>query len=217
MDIDPIELSLQLKKPTGEAGKEVAKALNVSNKGLYELAFEFMNLQKDNRVLEIGFGNGLHFPEYFKLQPRLSITGVDFSRDMCEEAKTNNEDLITSKKLSLYCKDTTALPFSENQFDLVVALNVIYFLDPPEVHLTEIQRVLRPGGLFLIGYRPRHTVEHLAFTKQNFILYETDELTALLEKHNFEKVRAETKSYQKMAMDDTLLNITDSCLLVKKV
>ncbi len=215
--MDPIELSLQLKKPTGEAGKEVAKVLNESNHTLYQLAFESINLQKDDKVLEIGFGNGIHFPEYFRLQPRLSVTGVDYSIDMCEEAKANNEDLITSKKLGLYCKDTTDLPFSDKRFDLVVALNVIYFLDPPEVHLKEIHRVLKPGGLFLIGYRPRHSVEHLAFTKQNFILYEPDELTALLEKYNFEKVRADTKSYQKMAMDDTILNITDSCLLVKKV
>lgn len=215
--MNPIELSSQLRKPTGEVGKEVAKALNESNQGLYEMAFESMNLQKDDRILEIGFGNGLHFPEYFKLQPRLSVTGVDFSKDMCEEAKTNNEELITSKKLSLCCKETSELPFSENQFDLVAALNVIYFLDPPEIHLMEIHRVLKPGGLFLIGYRPRHSVEHLAFTKQNFILYEQDELTALLEMHNFEKVRAETKSYKKMTVDNKELNITDSCVIVKKV
>lgn len=214
--MDPIELSSQLRKPTGETGKEIGKVLNESNRGLYELAFEMMSLQKDDQVLEIGFGNGMHFPEYFRLQPRISVTGVDFSMDMCEEAKANNADLVASEKLTLHCEETSSLPFPDNRFDLGVALNVIYFFDPPEIHLKEIHRVLKPGGLFLIGYRPRHSVEHLEFTKKNFILYETDELTALLKKHNFKKVEAETRSSQKMAMDDTEVRVTDSCLLFRK-
>lgn len=215
--MDPIELSSQLRKPSGEAGKEIGKALNESNQRLYELAFEMMSLQKDDRVLEIGFGNGMHFPEYFRLQPRLSVTGVDFSEDMYEEAKANNADLIASKKLTLHCEETSALPFLDNRFDLAVALNVIYFLDPPEVHLKEIHRVLKPGGLFLIGYRPRHAVEHLAFTKQNFILYESDELKALLNENWFEATKEITRSYEKTSVDGIKTPITDACLVVKKM
>lgn len=215
--MDPIELSSQLRKPTGKAGREIGKALNESNQGLYELAFEMMNLQKDDQVLEIGFGNGMYFPEYFKLRPHLMVTGVDFSKDMCEEARTNNADLITSKKLSLYCEETSALPFSDNLFDLGVALNVIYFLDPPEIHLKEINRVLKPNGQFLIGYRPRHSVEHLDFTKQNFILYETAELRSLLRDNGFETIREENRVYEKKTVDEEIITVTDACLLTRKI
>ncbi len=215
--MEPSELSSQLRKPTGEAGKEIGKALNESNQELYELAFEMMRLRKEDRVLEIGFGNGIHFPEYFRLQSRLSVSGVDFSKDMCEEAKAFNADLIASKKLSLHCEETSVLPFSDNSFDLSVALNVIYFLDPPEVHLKEIRRVLKPKGQFLIGYRPRHAVEHLAFTKQNFILYERDELKALLRNNGFEATNEITRSYEKTSVDGEEVSITDACLVVQKV
>lgn len=214
--MDPIELSSQLRKPSGEAGKEIGKALNESNRGLYELAFEIMSPQKDDRLLEIGFGSGMHFPEYFRLQPRLTVTGVDFSRDMCEEAKAHNAELIASNKLSLHCEATSALPFSNNRFDLAVALNVIYFFDPPGVHLKEIHRVLKPGGMFLIGYRPRHTIEHLPFTKQNFILYEPDELKALLSNNGLEATKEITRSHEKTSVDGMKVTVTDACLLVKK-
>lgn len=215
--MDPIELSSQLRKPTGEAAKEIGKALNESNRGLYEMAFEMMSLHKNDRVLEIGFGNGMHFPEYFRLQPRLTVTGVDFSKEMCEEAQALNADLIASKKLSLYCEETSALPFSDNRFHLAVALNVIYFLDPLEIHLKEIRRVLKPNGQFLIGYRPRHAVEHLAFTKQNFILYEPDELKTLLRDNGFEAINEIIRSHEKTSVDGEEVSITDACLFVQKM
>lgn len=215
--MDPKQLSNQLKKPTGAAGIEVAEALNESNWGLYDLAFETMTFEAGNDILEIGFGNGKHFSEYFRAEPDLRLTGVDFSTDMCAEAKSRNAELIKEGKLSIHCSETSSLPFRDQSFDLAVALNVIYFLDPPEIHLKEIQRVLKPGGLFLIGYRPRHSVEHLEFTKQNFILYEADELGHLLEKNGFELVREETRSYKKHSVDETEFTVKDCCLLAKSI
>lgn len=214
--MNPSELSAQLKKPTGETGREVANALNASNRGLYDLAFEMMPLKTGYHLMEIGFGNGNHFPEYFRIEPKLTITGVDFSADMCEEAKSRNQDLIKEQKLSIHCESTTSLPFQDHSFELAIAINVIYFLDPPEIHLKEIHRVLKPDGYFLIGYRPRHSVEHLEFTHQNFTLYEVDELQALLEKNGFKTVREETKNHEKQSVDGIEFTVTNACLLVQK-
>lgn len=214
--MDSKELSNQLKKPTGDAGREVAKALNDSNRRLYDLSFEMVDLEPNHRILEIGFGNGIHFPKYFKLEPKVTVVGVDFSEDMCREAKTHNTDLIHLGKLSIHCTDTSSLPFPDASFDLVVAINVIYFLDPPELHLKEIHRILKTGGLFLIGFRPRHSVEHLEFTKQNFILYETVELRQLAEENGFEVVKEKTNTYQKVSVDETEFEVKDSCILAQK-
>jgi ubiquinone/menaquinone biosynthesis C-methylase UbiE len=214
--MDPIKLSQQLKKPTGETGLEVAKALNESNQGLYELTFEILDLKPNLNILEIGFGNGKYFQDYFRVEPTLKVTGVDFSADMCKEAKTRNTQLIDEGKLHIHCAETSSLPFKEDQFDLIVAINVIYFLDPPEPHLQEISRVLKPEAHFLIGYRPRHLVEHLEFTKQNFTLYETYELIELMEDTGFTISDQQTKSYQKQALDETTIEVKDAILIVQK-
>ena len=214
--IDSKELSSQLKKPTGNIGREVAKELNDSNRKLYDLSFEMIDLKPNDRILEIGFGNGIHFPEYFEFESDVTITGVDFSEDMCDEAKTLNPGLIESGKLYIHCADTSSLPFSDGSFDLLIAINVIYFLEPPELHLKEINRVLKTDGLFLIGFRPRHAVEHLEFTKQNFILYEPDELKDLVEENGFEVINEKTNTHQKISVDETEFEVKDSCLLAKK-
>lgn len=214
--MDSTELSQQLKKPTGETGLEVALALNESNQRLYDLAFEMLDLKPDQNILEIGFGNGKHFSQYFQIEPQLNMTGVDFSADMCEEAKTRNSPFIEEGNLSIHCAETSSLPFKENEFDLITAINVIYFLDPPSPHLREIRRVLKPGGSFLIGYRPRHSIEHLEFTRHNFVLYETNELIDLMESNGFEVSDQQTKSYQKLAVDETQFEVKDACLVVQK-
>ncbi|MCP9292136.1 class I SAM-dependent methyltransferase [Gracilimonas sediminicola] len=214
--MEPKELSEQLKKPTGKNGLEVARALNESNQGLYDLAFKLLELKPNQNILEIGFGNGKHFSQYIQKEPELTLTGVDYSADMCEEAKASNTTLIDEDKLTIQCAETSALPFSNDEFDVIIAHNVIYFLNPPEPHLQEIKRVLKPGGLFLIGHRPRHSIEHLEFTRHHFVLYEADELVELMKTNGFMIADQHSNSYQKSAVDGTSFQVTDACLLVKK-
>lgn len=215
-DIDPVELSRQLKKPEGVTGREVANMLNETNQGLYDLAWSMLDLKPDDHLLEIGFGNGKQFPHYFDMQPGLSVTGLDFSESMCEEARASNLGLIEKGFLTILCSDTQHMPLEDEMFDWILGLNVLYFWDSPGSHLNQLFRVLKPGGHLLIGYRPRKTVEHLPFTRQNFTLYEPEELDMLVRDHGFEKVRQEANNYEKTAPDGTLLNITDNCLLVRK-
>ncbi len=214
--MDPLELSEQLKKPTGETGREVANELNKSNRSLYNLTFELLSLEPHTKLMEIGFGNGKHFPEYFQIQKDIHVTGVDFSADMCEEAKKLNQNFIEAGKLSINCTETTSLPFQDQSFDVAIANNLIYFLDPPEIHIKEIHRVLKPEGRFLIGYRPRHSMEKYEFTKQNFIMYESDELISLLKENGFQKVLEESRPFQVELGNGELFESNDLCLVVQK-
>lgn len=216
-NIDPSELSYQLKKPSGELGHEVAQKLNESNRKLYELAWQMADFKSIQQVLEIGFGNGKHMSHYFEKKPDLTVTGVDFSEEMCGEARQSHRELIKDEKLIIHCADASAIPVSDDTYDLIVGLNIVYFLDPPAPYFKEIKRVLKPGGNLLLGYRPRCTVEHLEFTRQNFILYEPEELNELLSEHGLEVAHHEQNSYMKRAADHSMAEISDICLIAKRV
>lgn len=215
-ELDPLELSRQLKKPEGETGRDVAKMLNETNQNLYDLALSMLDLSPGDELLEIGFGNGMHFSRYFDIQSELSVTGLDFSSSMCKEAEVNNVGLIKEGKLRIHCSDTVKIPLEDQSFDWIIGLNILYFWDPPGPHLEQLFRLLKPGGHLLFGYRPRNTVEHLPFTQENFTLYEPEELNLLISEYGFEKVCEEVNSYNKEAPDRTMLQITDICLLAKK-
>lgn len=214
--LTPDELSRQLMKPDGEVGLEVAKALNETNQSLYDLAWGMLDIKPKENILEIGFGNGKHFQRYFDTEPEVAVTGVDFSTDMCGEAERYNTGLIQDKKLSLYCSETLSMPLPDQSFNWIIGLNIIYFLNPPARHLRELYRVLKPGGHLLIGYRPRHSVEHLAFTKVNFTLYEPDELSQLLEMFGFDKVRDESMKININGPDGEPVELINNCLLTRK-
>ncbi|MEX0721978.1 MAG: class I SAM-dependent methyltransferase [Balneolaceae bacterium] len=209
--IDSVDLSQQLKKPTGELGIAVPGQLNSANKGLYDLAFEMLDLKAGEQVLEIGFGNGKHFPRFFEAELEIFLTGIDFSEDMCVEARKNNPYLIEEDKLTVHCVDSSSTSLPDQSFDWIVALNVIYFWEPPEKYLNEIQRLLKPGGKLLLGYHPRHSMEDQDFTKQNFTLYEPEELNYVLKENDFIKIQEKINKTKQTFVDGTEFESVDIC------
>lgn len=97
-----------------------------------------------DEVLEVGVGTGLVLPYY---PARTRVTGVDLSVHMLQKAH--------EKKLShvrgLACMDACRLGFRDGLFDAVNVPFVITLVPDPEGALTEIARVLKPGGEIVIA------------------------------------------------------------------
>lgn len=60
------------------------------------------------------------------------------------------------------CAEATRLPFPDNTFDAVTALNMLYHLADPTVAIREAHRVLRPGGRFIASTIARTDAPELA-------------------------------------------------------
>lgn len=168
--------------------------------------------------MEIGFGNGKHFPYYFEQNPDITVTGVDFSRDMCDAARQNNAVFTKNERLLIHCADSASMPLEDNSFDVAVGLNTIFFWNPPGPHFREIRRVLRPEGRLLIGYRPRSSIEKMPFDKQNFTLYDPEELRNLVESNGFRVVDEQFSTFQVKLdeEDEKKMKITDACVIAEK-
>ncbi|MFD2564464.1 bifunctional demethylmenaquinone methyltransferase/2-methoxy-6-polyprenyl-1,4-benzoquinol methylase UbiE [Aquimarina rubra] len=102
-----------------------------------------------NRILDVATGTGdlaINLAETGALE----IIGLDISAGMLDVGK----DKIKAKKLdqiiSMVKGDGESLPYEENYFDAItVAFGVRNFEDL-EQGLTEIYRVLKPGGVFVV-------------------------------------------------------------------
>ncbi|HEY5973351.1 MAG TPA: methyltransferase domain-containing protein, partial [Geobacteraceae bacterium] len=108
------------------------------------------------RVLEIGVGTGGLLTE---LATRASkVIGVDHSPAMLEEARRR----LTSGGVSgveLRLGEMTHLPLPDAAVECVVANMVLHHAADPAVVLTEIHRVLTPGGELLLADLARHERE----------------------------------------------------------
>ncbi len=103
----------------------------------------FVNIKKNEVVLDLGCGAGLDL--FFYAKSSAKVYGLDISQKMLDKAKTNlKEASILGVELINSTSDN--IPFDDNFFDLV-ASNGIYNLSPnKEAVMKEVFRVLKPGG-----------------------------------------------------------------------
>lgn len=187
----PETMAAQLRRPSGWMARGVGQRMNAANRVLYDATWRTIDLQPGMHVLEIGFGNGLFFPELVKQADNLRVTGLDFSAAMHKEATANNRALIGSGRLQLHHGDSAAMPFADNSFDRIYCINVVYFWDDPAAHLREVKRVLRSGGTFTATIRTKSTMQVMPFTRYGFAMYEQADWEAVLANNGFKLLKAE--------------------------
>ncbi len=100
------------------------------------------DLAEGKRVLEIGCGSGMGLAY---LQRRAAVAvGGDPSEALLAEAR---QHLPQAQLVRL---DAQQLPFPDESFDVVLMLEVIYYIADVDRAFAECRRVLRPGGQLLV-------------------------------------------------------------------
>jgi len=219
-EINPIELGRQLKKPTGEIGLMVADYMNTVNEQLYDFVFSHLNISSNSKILEIGCGNGKFISKFFGTNSNIHLTAIDFSDVMCTETMAFNKGLITDNKLIVKCEDAIEMSLSDETFDIVVTINTVYFWEQVERQLNEIKRVLKNGGLFVIGYRPKSVMKDYPSTQEVFNLYEPEDLQIIMRQCGFEIIKevSQTTNREIKVVDGSQIQqFIDICLIVEKL
>lgn len=90
------------------------------------------------RVLEVGTGTGLALPGY--PETVTSVTAIDVDAEALARARPRRPDA------ELVQASVEDLPFADASFDVVVSSLVLCSVEAPGRALTEVFRVLRPGG-----------------------------------------------------------------------
>lgn len=118
----------------------------IANAGRRE-AVHLINQRRGGRVLEVGVGTGLSLPHY---APYLKVSGVDISPEMLAKARDRVRKHDLRNVEGLREMDAASLDFSENAFDIVVAMYVMTVVPNPERVMQELERVCAPGGEVMI-------------------------------------------------------------------
>ena len=115
----------------------------------YAWLFSEIDIDPDAHVLEIGFGPGYGISTVLRriAQGRGTITGLDFSETMLKKVAAVAARDPARDKVRLELGDAARMPFTDDSFDIVFAVNVIYFWKDLARCFKEARRVLRPGGI----------------------------------------------------------------------
>ena len=104
---------------------------------------DFAGVTAGDRILDVGCGNGSLTFALLNAAYVKEIVAVDYSQVFVEEVTRINSDA----RITVRQADATALPFDDGAFDQSLALLVLHFVPEAEKAITEMRRVVRPGGV----------------------------------------------------------------------
>jgi len=155
-------------------------------------------LEKDNYVLDFGCGSGAITNKLAK--GAKAIEAIDISSGMLEFAKRQAErtsiDNINYIQTSIFDER-----FKNETFDIVLAFNVLHYIEDMPCHIERISRLLKPKGIFISSTaclkEKRSIIRYIVLLikklgimpKTNF--YKKIELEALIKNGNFDIMKSE--------------------------
>ena len=105
-----------------------------------------VNRLPGRRVLEVGVGTGLALPHY---RGDKRVVGIDLSRDMLLKAEERVRGESLAHVEGLLEMDAESMAFQDGAFDIAVAMFTASVVPDAKKLLTEMRRVVRPGGHLL--------------------------------------------------------------------
>jgi SAM-dependent methyltransferase len=115
------------------------------------LPTQFAKIKKGDVVLDLGSGAGNDcFVARHETGPEGKVIGVDFTPAMIEKARQNAEKL-GFHNIEFRQGDIENLPLNSNSVDVVVSNCVLNLVPDKHQAISEIARVLKPGGHFSIS------------------------------------------------------------------
>src|SRR5262245_22416683 len=162
-------------------------ATRSSNRRRNIWAVSLLDVQRCDRVLEIGFGPGIAIQELSRVAVEGRVCGLDHSARMLQQARQRNAAAIRAGRVDLRLGSVESLPAFEIPFDKVLAVNTVIFWKRPDQRLEELRRVLRVGGRMAIVHQPRDPgATDVTATVRG------QEIAAKLARAGFSDVRTET-------------------------
>lgn len=182
------------RKPEGFLGKMMVNGMNgTSHAALAEWGFSFINISKNDTVLDCGCGGGANVKRLLAVCDK--VYGIDYSEVSVAKSRAVNAEAINSNRCEIHQCDVRSLPFDNDCFNIVTAFETVYFWQDIDKAFAEIYRVLRGGGVFAITNESTGTDEtSVKFSKiiDGMNLYTGEDLKLLLEKAGFTDIRIHT-------------------------
>ncbi len=188
----------QARKPSGWLGKMLYGHLATrGHRPLTNWAIGLMGVQPADQVLDIGCGAGMAIQLLAQIAAEGFVAGVDYSEDMVQQARKRNAPAVRAGRVQILHGDVALVPYDDESFDKVIAVETFYFWPDPVANLREVRRVMRPGGLVALVMEgskesPDREKQIALAARMEFPVYSGAEMEEMLTAAGFSKAWFET-------------------------
>lgn len=135
--------------PKGRMGRAMLKFMNLCHAPLTNWGLKLVNIQNGWTMLDIGCGGGATLRRLLKRSEDARVYGIDISEESVAKAKKVNAKVL-DKQVFVSQGSAEKLPYEDGKFNLVTAVETVYFWPNLPNCMKEVNRVLKKGGKFAI-------------------------------------------------------------------
>jgi ubiquinone/menaquinone biosynthesis C-methylase UbiE len=140
----------QYGKPKGLVGLYIGEKMVQQHQPETLWTINLLSPQQDDTILELGCGAGYAIKQIIRQIHVNKLVGLDISKTVIQSARIRNRKHLSNGKVKFFHGDVKQLPFKDQSFSKVFSIQSIYFWEDLPTTLSEIYRVLKPGGLIII-------------------------------------------------------------------
>lgn len=148
----------QCRKPSDRAGRAVLHRMNLSHAELTTWGLSHVQIAPGFTILDVGCGGGRTIERLASIASEGKVYGIDYSEESVAVARETNHAEVQRGRVDIRQGTVSQLPFADEMFDLVVAVETHYYWPDLPRDVREVSRVLKRGGAFLFvaeAYRGR--------------------------------------------------------------
>ena len=141
----------QSQKPSGLVGRVITKIWSFYFKKLSLWAIKQTTISSNYRILEIGYGGGSTIKNLLALNKHLEVHGIDISKESYRTAQRVYSDSIRKGSVQLKIGNVENIPYQNNYFDRVFAIQTHIFWKDIKKSFQEVYRVMSSNSTLIIA------------------------------------------------------------------
>ena len=141
----------QSQKPSGLVGRVITQIWSFYFKKLSLWAIKQTTISGNYRILEIGYGGGSTIKNLLALNKHLEVHGIDISKESYRTAQRVHSDSIRKGSVQLKIGNVENIPYQNNYFDRVFAIQTHIFWKDIKKSFQEVYRVMSSNSTLIIA------------------------------------------------------------------
>lgn len=194
----------QCARPEGFLGRVMLRFMNFGHAPLTNWGLSLIEIHDGWTMLDIGCGGGATLKRLLKRSKDAQVYGIDISEESVAKAKKVNAKVL-DKQVFVIQGSSEKLPYEDNKFDLVTAVETVYFWPNLPDCLREVKRVLKPGGHFAIMVEVLDSDSVWTSVVEGMTAYSPEELKQMLDDAGFVK----TELHRKRPSYSTIIGVKE--------
>lgn len=178
-------------QPHGIFGRFLLGPLwNRHNARLNDRTLQALQLEAQDRVLDIGFGGGYLLEKMLGIVTQGQIAGLDSSIAMVTGAQKKFHHAILQGRIEILWGCVEEIPFEDGTFNKISSVNSIFYWNDPGRGFAEIYRVLKKNGDCILTFTVEKDLQKRGFAPHGIRSYSETDVASALSEAGFNKVAA---------------------------